>query len=207
MFRSQQPTMIFFTGTSAVGKTQALDALLGPDYVRVPMTARAQREKLGNPSWDALINSQELAEAHQDAILSGFMAIVSECQWKLSDDRRHQVFERGLVDVIGYSHAFGCSEKFINSQWVKLLRFEKELQRMRWALTVFFRPWSNHPYAAEAARPPEVIRDNCGAWLNRNLHRSSIPVMRRGGKDVSHDEFKRRLANTNFMLRQLPDTE
>jgi hypothetical protein len=157
------PAMIFFSGTSAVGKSSTLDALDPLLFVRVPMTARAERERMGNPSWDSLLADVDLAIRHQETMLTRFMTIMHEASSVV--DCKHQVFERCLYDVVGYSYAFKCPSSFLDEQVKAIKEFEYRLTFKRRLITSYFPISYNFPYAIEDARPPETVREACNDWL------------------------------------------
>jgi len=191
------PAMIFFSGSSAVGKTSTLDALDPLLFVRVPMTARAERERMGNPSWDSLLTDVSLAMQHQSIMLERFMAIIDEAS-NISDGR-HQVFERCLFDVVGYSYAFKCPPIFLDEQVKTIRDFEYKLSFKRRILTAYFPICYSFPYAIEAARPPESVREACNDWILsywsvNNKSRDNYFFFDRGSPEkVTLDQFSSRL--------------
>lgn len=193
METTSAPYMIFFSGTSAVGKTEALDHLISVDsrFVRVPMTARAEREKLGNPSWESLEKSRRLATEHQSAVFNGFKTIIENAVD--NHDGKHQVFERALIDTSGYSYAFGCDQMFILQQQALAHVIDAAISRKRRMLLVYFSPWKDHPYAVDQYRPPEHIRNRCETHLDKCMrnhpNQSLVPLMLRGDRSVSLDQF------------------
>lgn len=191
------PAMIFFSGTSAVGKSSTVDALNQGQFVRVPMTARAEREKLGNPSWESLLLDVNLAMQHQEFMLARFMTIIDEASNVVTG--RHQVFERCLFDVVGYSYAFNCPTNFLDRQMTLIKEFEYRLSFKRRLITSYFPISRNFPYSIEAARPPEDVRERCDDWLIsywsfNNMSRDNYIFLDRGlPEDFPLDQFVSRL--------------
>jgi hypothetical protein len=196
--------VIFFSGSSAVGKSEAL-AKLPENIIRAPLSARDARERLGNPDWKLLRSDREILKNHQTAVLGWFKYQVDLQVGQAAKVDRDStiIFERCLWDVAGYSYAFGASYQFLADQVEAIREFEydlmKEVEDQLGKLdtstfhTVYFPIDTAMTYAEIEARPPEYIRDRQEAWLKLFLYdnsRFTKPVMVKTSKDNILDVLK-----------------
>lgn len=160
---------IMFCGSSAVGKSTALKGIEEEriEFQSIPLAARTEREKLGNPNWQDLLNDVNLAMEHQTFILNNFLKTIEETT-RLGHYRYDAptfIFERSPLDVLGYSYSFKCPFWFIEDQRTKL---EKAFSRMKFyvnMMILYFPIDFSMPYAIEAARPPEQVRLACDDYV------------------------------------------
>lgn len=157
--------MVFFSGTSAVGKSELTQMLIQrDDHVLIPMTARAVREKIGNPKWEDLLADQAVAERHQNEVFESFKRTIATAA--NTTEKRTMVFERSLLDVAGYSSAFGCSSVFTVKQQEEYEIFiESLLSEGIKIVTVCCWSWPEIPYVQTPERPPESVRDDMEEYL------------------------------------------
>lgn len=163
----------FFSGSSQVGKTTTLTRLRSAierhssfNYIElVPLSARTVRERYDNPSWESMMNDKMLARSMQDAQVDYFLSVINDKVLELIENQSNKilVFERDPYDVVGYSWAFGTE------------RAEHQSYRITKTLNAFpfmrqqhhhFMINSSFEYVPDEARPPEVIRNHCAAYLD-----------------------------------------
>jgi energy-coupling factor transporter ATP-binding protein EcfA2 len=173
----EKPTFVFLSGTSAVGKSTLMN-LISDRYdniTTVPMAARTQRERLGNPSWETLCNDVALADKHQEFIFNAYGNIILGVAHHVDNLMEIRgphsnifIFERSPVDVGGYAEAFGCSYALP----MKLMNRLKFIESMLDEPHLGIKCVHNHmavdkkiPYVQTEARPTEEIRNKCASFV------------------------------------------
>ncbi len=179
-------TFVFLTGTSAVGKTTLFE-YIKKEVVNaecVSISARTVREKLGNPKWEDLVNNTELARAHQRAVFNYFTASIlaraNVVAASASDLPHIYIFERSLIDVIGYSSSFGLSSFITTDSFADEMYhipFITQLLKDQYKIECLYMHMlldPSVPYDQIEARPTEDIRDACGDKVKGFLRNSPL---------------------------------
>lgn len=170
--------IVWFSGSSSVGKSTTLRELDTSRFKLIPLSARDVRARLQNPTWDDLMVKSDLAMYHQEYILDSYiesMKVAIEDMLQ-AEEKKILVFERSLWDVVGYSVAYKCPIDMIDEQVSKIQAFETELMvKGHRGLLVKFEIDPSYPYELIPERPPETIRDACGEAL-KSLWGMSVMV-------------------------------
>jgi len=165
--------VIFFSGSSSVGKSETLATLSDNKYIKAPLSARDARATIGNPNWDDL-KLRPAAWEHQVVVLNWFIAQIQKQIVVSKGDMlsRDVVFERSMWDVVGYSHAFDCGYSFVAEQVSRVHELEQDFieQYPDIQFSIVYFPINPLiPYKAIEARPPIIIRERQDNWLNMFL--------------------------------------
>lgn len=166
--------IIFFSGSSSVGKSQALAQLSEDKYIKAPLSARDARATIGNPTWKDLMDNRRTAREHQEVVLKFFYESIMQQLEANKNDKRDIVFERSLWDVVGYSHAFNCGYAFVANQVIDVVvDMEEDISAYGEMHIVYFPVNPLIPYEAIEARPPILIRERQDNWLQMFLKEES----------------------------------
>lgn len=190
---------VFMCGSSAVGKSTALEAIqrmhekgeLFPKASAIPehrelkivnMAARTVRELLNSPSWEDLIEDPQLMFQHQMFIARHYFRVIYEQMVNRDAQAVIHLFERCPLDVIGYTYAFAeehCRRHEDKAEVLNLagivhaqvmLQWHQLIEALKQKVFVTYHPIDiRMGYAINEHRPPEVIRDGTSNMLEKLL--------------------------------------
>jgi len=200
----KKPIMLFLCGSSAVGKTSLIDYVNIHHFAEkdrpvkvVNMKARDVRETLGNPSWDYLESSQDEAAVHQMFIMSEYYRKIFNIYSDLQSGELEPavyMFERSLLDVAGYSRAFGLPYSFVKAQTELFVRLNHMMSDSCNILIYHMQVNTSVDYATEPARPGEQVKTNCANYIVDSIRdmgaANNNPSIRYSGSDFLDAKFK-----------------
>lgn len=171
------PNVVFLTGSSGVGKSSTAEILKSKYGFNIELlSARTPRSLIGNPRFEILEKFPHKGMAHQELVYSYFENHIDNTLAYLSRSNfeDNYVFERDLVDVVGYSYAF--SKQWTWHDYTAWLDFQlcaarMFRARMKWKypelnlLYVYIPINDDIPYEAIEARPSKNIRKLCDEFI------------------------------------------
>lgn len=165
--------LLFLSGTSAVGKTEALEHIPGR---RISLSARVPRDAMGNPSWEDLMAYKGLAVRHQGYILDYFLRHLQQSVVTYADNGERLCYDRHPIDVVAYSKAFGLSDAFCQGQFDAVVSafasIADDMNKLGQKLDIEVRSCCidpDIPYVQIPERPPADIRQKMEDALRTEL--------------------------------------
>lgn len=174
-------TLVFLCGTSGVGKTEFLDIVedhfpIGKTYLfrKCYISARDSRSKLGNPSWEEIILNTDLATKMQNLVMDDFSNKIEEQikEFEKSDEILC-MFERSLLDISGYSHAYGLDPLMIRDHVQKHWDLIASLREKGFNVKLI-KGVIDHTLGYDRdgdARPPIEVRLLCDDFIRKQLEK------------------------------------
>jgi len=174
-------TVIFLNGSSGVGKSSICEALRSKYPFRVvQLSARTPRGMLNNPNFSEIEGLATLGMKHQEFVFAYFKRSIRNKLEYISNSIHsdNYIFERGLLDVVGYSYAFSQMWKWhdytawVDYQLCSARMFEAEIKLDFPDLnikSVYVPINKDIPYEAIEARPNENIRNLCNQCLVESM--------------------------------------
>jgi len=171
------PNVVFLTGSSGVGKSSLAELLFRKHgfYIEA-LSARTPRALINNPNFEILEKFPHKGMAHQELVYTFFEEyIASKLAYidNLNIDANY-LFERDLIDVVGYSYAFSKQWTWHDyTAWLDFqlcsVRMFRARMKLKYTNINFFYVYvpinETVPYEAIEARPSKNIRNLCDEFI------------------------------------------